>query len=128
MLDDMVESINRVLKDFDDPFAVRTDEGLSFTAQFPDSTIEVAPRLSGGQKVVLALAFRLAVNSLFAGEAGMMFLDEPTVFLDGHNVSCLGKVLAQLQAITRKRGQQIIMITHEEVLERGFDQLIRLGE
>ena len=104
------------------------EDDLSFSAHKPNGVVEPADRLSGGEKVVLALSFRLAINSLFGGEVGMMVLDEPTAGLDEHNLGCLADVLAKLCDLTRKKGQQIIMITHEARLQRVFDNVIHLGD
>ena len=126
MLEDLEEKINETLEEFGGPFRVTADEDLTFVAHKPNGVSEPASRLSGGEKVVLALAFRFAVNSLFAGEIGMMVLDEPTAGLDEHNIGCLTDVLGRLSELTKKRGQQLIIITHDQRLERVFDNIIRL--
>ena len=126
-LESLVIEINKTLDSFETPFVVTADDDLSFLAHKPTGVVEPAERLSGGEKVVLAIAFRLAINSLFVGEVGMMVLDEPTAGLDEHNLSCLADVLSRLCDLTRKKGQQIIMITHEARLQRVFDNVIHLG-
>jgi len=126
MLEELEDKINETLAEFDGPFRVTSDEDLTFLAHKPNGVVEPAARLSGGEKVVLALAFRFAVNSLFAGEIGMMVLDEPTAGLDEHNIGCLTDVLERLSDLTKKRGQQLIIITHDHRLERVFDNVIRL--
>jgi DNA repair exonuclease SbcCD ATPase subunit len=67
-------AVNEHLERFDTDFRVRADEGLSFEARFNDSRRQPAERLSGGQKVVLALAFRLAVNFMYS-DLGFLSLD-----------------------------------------------------
>ena len=124
----LVAKINETLESFESPFSVTAEDDLSFSAHKPNGVVEPADRLSGGEKVVLALSFRLAINSLFGGEVGMMVLDEPTAGLDEHNLGCLADVLAKLCDLTRKKGQQIIMITHEARLQRVFDNVIHLGD
>lgn len=126
-LESLVRVINETLDSFETPFVVTADDDLSFLAHKSNGVVEPAERLSGGEKVVLAIAFRLAINSLFVGEVGMMVLDEPTAGLDEHNLSCLADVLSRLCDLTRKKGQQIIMITHEARLQRVFDNVIHLG-
>jgi DNA repair exonuclease SbcCD ATPase subunit len=79
--------MNDVLRTFDTDFTVAADEGLSFTVQFTDGRVQPADRLSSGQKVVLAMAFRLSLNLLLAGQIGAMYLDEPTAYLDAQH-SC----------------------------------------
>ncbi len=122
----LLDHVNATLADvFGDPFSVKIGEGLAFTAVKPDGD-ESSARLSGGEKAVLAIAFRLAINSIFAGEIGMMVLDEPTVGLDEENIECLQNALEALAAYSRKRGTQIIIITHDKRLESAFDKIIRL--
>ena len=118
---------NAFLGVFDAPFRVETDAGLSFRALFHDGRDQPAGRLSGGEKVVLALAFRLSVNSMFAQDVGLLCLDEPTVGLDDHNLGCLRTALGRLKELSRARGLQVILVTHERSLGPLFDQVIDLS-
>ena len=128
-MESMVNSINNILvDDFDAPFYVTADDNLSFTVHKNDGTSESAERLSGGEKVILAVAFRLAVNSIFAGEVGMMVLDEPTAGLDTHNIDCLVDLFARLQESSKAKGRQIIVITHDERLERACDNVLTISK
>ena len=101
-------------------------DGLGFLVDFPDGRSQPASRLSGGQKVVLALAFRIAVNSLFAADLGVIALDEPTAYLDDENISCLDVALARLRDLSEARGLQCILITHEKGLGHLFDHVVQL--
>lgn len=124
LLENLVERMNTTLDEFASSFSVSASDDLTFVVRRPGGLTSTADRLSGGEKVVLALAFRFAVNSLFAGEVGMLVLDEPTAGLDTANLECLTDVLGQLSELTRKRGQQLIIITHDRRLERVFDTII----
>ena len=77
-------AINELLQIFCVNFVVKvaTDGTPTFIAEFFDGRRQVAQRLSIGQKTVLALAFRVAVNAMFAEEIGLLALDEPTASLD----------------------------------------------
>jgi exonuclease SbcC len=119
-------AINRFLEMFQTDFRVRADEGLSFIAEFLDHRRQAAERLSGGQKVILALAFRLAVNVMFAENIGLLALDEPTAFVDEHHIRGFEPVLQQLRAFSTSRGLQCVMITHERGLAPLFDAVISL--
>ena len=118
---------NAFLDVFEAPFRVETDEKLSFRAVFHDGRNQPAARLSGGEKVVLALAFRLSVNSMFAQDVGLLCLDEPTVGLDEHNLSCLKTALERLKELTRSRGLQVILVTHERGIGHLFDKVIDMS-
>jgi DNA repair exonuclease SbcCD ATPase subunit len=119
---------NEFLGLFEAPFRVEADDNLSFRALFHDGNNQPAARLSGGEKVVLALAFRLSVNSMFAQDVGLLCLDEPTVGLDEHNLGCLQTAMERLREITRARGLQVIMVTHERSLGHLFDKVIDFSE
>lgn len=112
---------------FDSRFHVTADEGLRFTAGFQDGRAQPADRLSGGQKVALALAFRVAVNSMFATRVGLLGLDEPTAYLDKQRVRALAPVITRLRELTASRGLQCLIVTHEEELAPLFDATIRVG-
>lgn len=125
VLEQMESQVNQVLEEFESPFSVRTAEELSYNAMFRNGTFVPVQRLSGGQQVVLALAFRWVLNSLFASRIGMLVLDEPTAGLDAHHIALLEVALVRLGAAARSAGCQVIIITHDTRLERVFDQIIR---
>jgi len=118
--------INEILEVFGTDFRVSARDGLGFIADFPDGRSQPVPRLSGGQKVVLALAFRISVNSLFAADLGVITLDEPTAYLDDENINCLDLALARLRSLSEARGLQCILITHEKGLGHLFDHVVQL--
>ncbi|MCI0421482.1 MAG: SMC family ATPase [Acidobacteria bacterium] len=118
--------INEGLGLFGDPFWIEADEALSFLAHKPGFPPHSAGRLSGGQKVVLAIAFWNAVASLWRAEVGMLALDEPTANLDEANRAYLGEALTRLTAQVRGK-RQILITTHADNLRSCFDQVIDLG-
>lgn len=124
----MHDEINRLLIKFDSPFSITTDDELSFIANFKEGKRIPAARLSGGEKVLLALAFRVAVNDVFARDLGLLILDEPTAGLDDNNLSCLKTAISRLKELAASRGLQMIMITHEKDLSYLFDHTIELGK
>ena len=123
----MQTEINDMLLRFDSPFLVEATEDLSFTANFKDGRKIPAARLSGGEKVLLALAFRVVVNDVFAKDLGVLILDEPTAGLDEGNLSCIRIAVDKLKELSASRGLQVIMITHERELHNMFDNVIEIG-
>lgn len=117
--------VNEQLAQFDADFRVRADEGVTFVAHFHNGVTQRAERLSGGQKVVLALSFRLAVNFMYA-DLGFLALDEPTAYLDEHHISGFEPALERLRALASSRGLQCIMVTHERALAPLFDSVINI--
>jgi len=78
--------------------------------------------LSGGEKISIALALRLAIAKSLMDTVGFMILDEPTIHLDDERRKELMNVIrSSLDMVP-----QIIIVTHDdEILEIG-DYVIRL--
>jgi DNA repair exonuclease SbcCD ATPase subunit len=121
-------AINELLQIFSVNFLVRvaTDGAPTFVAEFYDGRKQVAQRLSVGQKTVLALAFRVAVNAMFADEIGLLALDEPTAALDAVRVQALAPVLEKLRELSTAKGLQCLLVTHATSLSHLFESTIEL--
>lgn len=121
-------AINDLLQIFGvDFFVSAADDGSpTFIAEFFDGRKQPARRLSYGQKTVLALAFRVAVNSMFAEEIGLLVLDEPTAYLDQQRIRALAPVLEKLRDLSTARGLQCVIVTHESGLSHLFESTIEL--
>jgi exonuclease SbcC len=83
--------------------------------------------LSGGERTSVALAYRLALNTLAQrSSAGMksnlLILDEPT---DGFSKGQLGNVREVLDEIG---SPQVIIVSHDKELESFADQIIRVDK
>jgi exonuclease SbcC len=121
-------AINELLQIFKVNFAVKvaTDGTPTFIAEFYDGRRQVAQRLSVGQKTVLALAFRVAVNAMFAEEIGLLALDEPTASLDAPRIQALAPVLEKLRDLSTAKGLQCLLVTHAVNLSHLFESAIEL--
>ena len=124
-LDIMLEDLNDVLIGPGIPFHVHSVQNLNFQVN-KKGRIYPANRLSGGEKVIFALAFRMVVNYLFARELGLLCLDEPTVGLDKDNLACLEVFLNRLRTFSRDSGLQVLIVSHEPDLGHLFDHVISL--
>lgn len=126
-VEQMLGEINAALELFEAPFRVEMDESLGFTARFLDG-VRVQPdrRLSVGERIVLAMAFRITVNATFAGQVGVLIMDEPTAGLDEHNLGCLPRALDRLRDLSHERGLQVLFVTHESRISHHFDNAIEL--
>ena len=123
----MLEEVNATLEIFDAPYRVTMDENLGFIATFLDGVRRQPDRrLSVGERIVLAMAFRITVNSTFAGQVGMLVMDEPTAGLDEHNLGCLPQALSRLKELSDERGLQVLMVSHEGRIMSTFDNVITL--
>ena len=121
-------AINELLQVFGVDFFIRaaSDDSSSFVAEFFDGRKQPAKRLSYGQKTVLALAFRVAVNSLFAENIGLLALDEPTAYLDQQRIKALAPVFEKLREFSTARGLQCLLVTHEMSLAHLFESTVEL--
>jgi len=121
-------AINELLQVFNVNFVVKvaTDGTPTFIAEFFDGRRQVAQRLSIGQKTVLALAFRVAVNAMFAEEIGLLALDEPTASLDAPRIQALAPVLEKLRDLSTAKGLQCLLVTHANNLSHLFESAIEL--
>ena len=120
--------INELLQIFKVNFLIRAsnEKAPSFIAEFFDGRTQPAQRLSIGQKTVLALAFRVAVNAMFAEEIGLLALDEPTASLDQTRVQALAPVLEKLRDLSTAKGLQCLLVTHATSLSHLFESTIEL--
>jgi exonuclease SbcC len=121
-------AVNELLQIFGVNFQVKVaDDGSpTFIAEFYDGRRQVAQRLSIGQKTVLALAFRVAVNAMFAEEIGLLALDEPTASLDQPRIQALAPVLEKLRDLSTAKGLQCLLVTHASSLSHLFESTIEL--
>ncbi|MBI3859673.1 MAG: hypothetical protein HY296_05465 [Thaumarchaeota archaeon] len=83
--------------------------------------------LSGGERTSVALAYRLALNTLVQRvstgmKSNLVILDEPT---DGFSKEQLGSVREILDEIA---SPQIIVVSHEKELESFADQIFRVSK
>ena len=112
---------------FEVPFTVKIEPDLSIRCFFGGNREAMAERLSGGQKVMLGIAFRFAIYDLFVNNLGFMVLDEPTVYLDHDRIEGVFDLLQKVKGYSQSAGLQLIVVTHEARLQGVFDQTIRLG-
>lgn len=120
--------VDNLLERFDAPFRIADVVDLRLIVRFYDGRAGPASQmLSGGEKMILALAFRVAVGLLFAGDLGILCLDEPTVGLDASNLRCVEIALNRLREFGQARGLQFLLITHESGLDNLCDRVITLS-
>lgn len=125
-LAEIAENTNTFLELFEAPFRVRAGDQLNFSAMFSNGKTQPANRLSPGLKVVLALAVRVALHRMRAGNVNLLCLDEPTVWLDQTRVKAIQSVLGRLHDYTTQQGLQVVIVTHEASLAPLFDSVIQL--
>ena len=121
-------SINELLEAFGSRFRVASvGSDLRFTIRFNNNTLQPARRLSGGEKTILAIAFRISLNALFAAEIGILCLDEPTAGLDENSIRCVEIAFQHLRKLSNNLGLQVLLITHEKLLDNVCDVVVDLS-
>jgi DNA repair exonuclease SbcCD ATPase subunit len=122
----LTEPINKMLGEFGMDFVVKPDESLSFEVRTTSGAKTTASRLSGGQKMLLAISFWLAINSVFVSDVGFLTLDEPTAGLNREGVQSLAEVIGVFSKSAKQAGRQVLVVTHEKALRKVFDQCVEL--
>lgn len=123
----LLDEINETLEEFQSPFKVEMSESRGFTAKFDDGRVIADRFLSVGERIVLALAYRVIINATFAREMGMLVMDEPTAGLDEGNLGCLPAAIQQLKRLSEQRGLQVLFVTHEPRIANLFDNTIAIS-
>ena len=82
--------------------------------------------LSGGERIALALAFRLAIARALGGKLSVLILDEPTVHLDEERRRELVEVLRQSHKLLGV--SQMIVVTHDRELEEAADAVVEVAK
>lgn len=124
-VDKMLITANLYLDAMQTGFSVSYDKDIGFVAFFPQDNKHMrADRLSGGQKVTFALAFRFAVNDIHT-DTGFLILDEPTVYLDDAHIDYLINALTLVKSKVVPR-VQIIIVTHDEKLAAVADSVFEV--
>ncbi len=110
--------------------AVKVDENYTPITQSEDGHERSVSNLSGGERTLLAFAYRLGVGQLImhwrAGHGlRMLLLDEPTESLGSEDGSIdrLAESISRLKSI-----EQIIAVTHSEAFAEKADHIIRFGK
>lgn len=126
---DLTDDTNRFLETLGSPFSVSIDPyTLGYLFSMNDGSGPDAPMpaeaLSGGQKVLLAVAFRLASYCMFAGKYGLLSLDEPTAYLDDANVANFCTLLESIKSTAVSMDLQILISTHERAVLPYMDSVL----
>ncbi len=114
-LKDIVSRFNLEFSD------VALDDDFNITVSTPQGEQPVEA-ISGGERVALAIALRLALAKALVG-AGVesMILDEPTIHLDEERRRELVRILRASIEKTQQILPQLIIVTHDRELEDAAD-------
>lgn len=115
------------LEKFQAPFRVWLNDDLEFRAVKNAEQEMDATRLSGAEKIVASVSFRMAMSDTFARQVGLLVLDEPSNYLDKANIQNLQMVLLELKKMSAHTGRQVLVVTHEDKLMGFFDHCVTVG-
>ena len=130
ILDRLTPDINAMLAKFGSPYTVIPDYDnvlFRYVKGVGGGDPQPVSRLSGGERVMLAVSFRIASYCMFASKLGLLTLDEPTTYLDAQNVQLFVRLVERLRDITNAMGLQLLMSTHEESINPLCDTVINLN-
>jgi DNA repair exonuclease SbcCD ATPase subunit len=117
---------NQLLRVLDVPYSVRIQDDTSIMLTYPDGEFFIE-EASGGQKCCASISFLMAVNRLFAGQVGLLVLDEPTYGPDADHIERIRELMLEVQKYAASTDMQILVVTHEQRLREGFNNLIEIG-
>lgn len=124
--DSINASLTECLSMFNVPYNVYfTTDGL---AKFTDDKKQEHDfmSLSGGQKKIVSLAYRLALMRMFTNNISICVLDEPTSFIDTSNIEAMKNAFVSLSEFAQQNNMTIFIATHEYSLVPIFDALVEL--
>lgn len=122
----LIPGINTRLRLAQANFEIEITPELEFQANFDDGRIQPDKRLSGGQKDLLGLAFRLALTELTTEGLNVLILDEPTADLDDGYRDKILAVIDHLRESASGSGLQVVIVTHAKPLAERADKVIDL--
>ena len=120
------DSCNRFLQMFGSPFALNVFADMSMTCTLASGYEVPIQMLSGGQRSVLSVCMRFAINELFSRHLGLLVLDEPSASMDRDNVMSMRRLFEQVHSVSLKTGVQTVVITHHAELLGAFDAVIEI--
>jgi len=115
------------LEKFQAPMRVWLNDDLEFRSSKNSEAEMDAQRLSGAEKIVGSVSFRMAMSDTFARQVGLLVLDEPSNYLDDTNIQNLQMVLLELKKMSAHTGRQVLVVTHEDKLMGFFDHCVTVG-
>jgi len=117
------EEVNKALETFSRQFRVSIERDFSIVIRSPGEALLGINSLSGGERTMLAIAFRVALAKTLLGRLpGLMILDEPTQNLDAENKARLFEMVREIAGLL----EQVIVVTHDEEIIEKADNIVRV--
>lgn len=121
------ERLKEIVSVFNIPHEVYfIEDGLMKFKDIESKTEHDFSSMSGGQKKLVALAYRLSLMRLFISGINICVLDEPTAFIDKDNIDAMKEAFLALNNFAKNKGLAIFIATHEERLYPIFNNIIEV--
>ena len=103
--------------------AINLDEDYNLIVQTRQEQIDLN-MLSGGEKIVIALALRLGIaKAISKNKMELLVLDEPTIHLDSERRTELIDIIRKINVVP-----QMIVVSHDEEMEALSTNIIKISK
>ncbi|WP_297889635.1 AAA family ATPase [Sulfurihydrogenibium sp.] len=133
--DNALYNLPKITEDIFSKFGFNQFINLKFTEKYEItltanavSSSDIAVKvdsLSGGQRIALSLALRLAIAKMLNEKADFLILDEPTIHLDESRKRELIDLLGDLKESNFIK--QLIIVTHDDEIEERADIIYKVS-
>ena len=110
------------LRQFNFPYRAEVND--NFGIDVYDTQNRKLPSVSGGQEIMIGMALRLALHSMFGEAFPMMIFDEGSVHLSQESKKSYFEIIRNMKTISKFK--QVIIIDHDEDLTGVVDNTIKL--
>lgn len=109
-------------------FKLSVDANLEIHMVYPSGAIRPITKASGGERIILGIAFRLATHSCLSPELPLLALDEPSNHLVDANQTILQELIRSLKNNLQDYGlRKFIYCTHSKALANEAEKIIDLS-
>lgn len=125
----ILDRVGPYLEKANAPFMVRKGEGvLNFEFMRTDEESEWMDqtKLSGGQRVKMAVSFLLALQQVVIPDVGLLVLDEPTTHLDAESREGFRDLLMDMAAMLERTECQVIVCDHCPEIEAALQKVVTI--
>ena len=109
-------------------FKLVVDESLDIHMKYPSGILRPIRKASGGERIILGIAFRLATHHFLAPELPLLAIDEPSNHLFETNQVILQEIIRGLKTNLKSYGlRKFIYCTHSRALANEAEEVIDLS-
>lgn len=125
-LNDIISKFDLSIKNVEMEIMPKTGRGRSSSGDIlvytnSGDTLPIVS-LSGGERIALSIALRLAIAKALMSNTNFFILDEPTIHLDDQRKAYLIEIIRA----AKESVPQIIVVTHDEEVVQAADYVIRV--